>query len=65
MSRRRDGTYVLRMEDSLNVKRIAIEPQGRKISVASDNPFHASWNNRKRRAVHIVGRVLWFGCKMH
>ncbi len=63
-SRLRDGIYVLRMDDSLNVKRIAIEPQGRKISVVSDNSSYPSWNNLERRAVHIVGRVLWFGRKM-
>lgn len=60
-TRLRDGIYVLRMDDSLNVKRIAIEPQGRRISVVSDNPSYPSWNNLERRAVNIVGRVLWFG----
>lgn len=63
-SRLRDGIYVLRMDDSLNVKRIAIEPQGRRISVVSDNPSYPSWNNLERRAVNIVGRVLWFGRKL-
>lgn len=60
-ARLRDGIYVLRMDDSLNVKRVAIEPQGRRISVVSDNPSYPSWNNLERRAVNIVGRVLWFG----
>ena len=63
-TRLRDGIYVLRMDDALNVKRIAIEPQGRKISVVSDNPAYPSWNNLERRAVNIVGRVLWFGRKL-
>lgn len=63
-ARLRDGIYVLRMDDSLNVKRIAIEPQGRRISVVSDNPAYPTWNNLERRAVHIVGRVLWFGRKL-
>lgn len=58
------GVYVLRMDDSLNVKRVAIEPQGRRISVVSDNPSYPSWNNLERRAVNIVGRVLWFGRKL-
>ena len=63
-ARLRDGIYVLRMDDSLNVKRVAIEPQGRRISVVSDNPAYPSWNNLERRAVNIVGRVLWFGRKL-
>jgi phage repressor protein C with HTH and peptisase S24 domain len=60
-SRLRDGIYVLRMDDTLSVKRIAIEPQGRKISVTSDNPAYPSWNGLDRRNINIVGRVLWFG----
>lgn len=60
-SRLRDGIYVLRMDDTLNVKRIAIEPQGRKISVVSDNPAYPSWRGLERRGINIVGRVLWFG----
>lgn len=63
-ARLRDGIYVLRMDDSLSVKRVAIEPQGRRISVISDNPSYPSWNNLERRAVNIVGRVLWFGRKL-
>lgn len=60
-SRLRDGIYVLRMDDALSVKRIAIEPQGRKISVTSDNPAYPSWSGLDRRNINIVGRVLWFG----
>ena len=60
-SRLRDGIYVLRMDDALNVKRIAIEPQGRRISVVSDNPAYPSWRGLERRSINIVGRVLWFG----
>ena len=60
-SRLRDGIYVLRMDDALSVKRIAIEPSGRRISVTSDNPTYPSWNGLDRRNVNIVGRVLWFG----
>ena len=60
-ARLRDGIYVLRMDDALNVKRIGIEPQGRKISVISDNSAYPSWPGLDRRSVDIVGRVLWLG----
>ena len=63
-SRLRDGIYVLRMDDALSVKRIAIEPQGRRISVVSDNATYPSWHGLERRAINIVGRVLWFGRKV-
>jgi phage repressor protein C with HTH and peptisase S24 domain len=63
-SRLRDGIYVLRKDGALSVKRIAIEPQGRKISVTSDNPTHQSWTGLDRRTINIVGRVLWFGRRL-
>lgn len=63
-SKLRDGIYVLRMDGALNVKRVAIEPQGRKIAVVSDNAAYPSWQGLDRRSVNIVGRVLWFGRKV-
>src|SRR3546814_10576015 len=60
-SRLRDGIYVLRMDDMLSVKRVAIEPQGKRVSVLSDNPAYPSWRGLEKRTINIVGRVLWFG----
>lgn len=60
-SRLRDGIYVLRMNDMLSIKRIAIEPQGKRVSVLSDNPTYPSWRGLDKRMLNIVGRVLWFG----
>ena len=60
-SRVRDGIYVLRMDDMLSVKRIAFEPQGKRVSVLSDNPTFPSWHGLEKRTLNIVGRVLWFG----
>jgi phage repressor protein C with HTH and peptisase S24 domain len=60
-SRLRDGVYVLRMDDMLSVKRIAIEPQGKRVSVLSDNPTYPSWRGLEKRMLNIVGRVIWFG----
>lgn len=60
-ARVRDGIYVLRMDDMLSVKRIAIEPQGKRVSVLSDNSTFPSWHGLEKRTLNIVGRVLWFG----
>ena len=60
-SRLRDGIYVLRADDALVVKRIALKPGGRQITIASDNPAYPSWSDVERADVHIVGRVIWFG----
>lgn len=60
-SRLRDGIYVLRADDALVVKRIAIKPGGRQITIASDNPAYPTWHDMDRSEVHVVGRVIWFG----
>jgi len=64
MSWLRNGIYVLRMNDALSVKRIRVEPQGKRISVVSDNPAYPSLEGLERRAINIIGRVLWFGRKV-
>ncbi|MGB7371024.1 S24 family peptidase, partial [Erythrobacter sp.] len=60
-SRLRDGIYVLRADDALVVKRIAIKPGGKQITIASDNPSYPTWHDMDRSEVHVVGRVIWFG----
>ena len=41
--RLRDGIYVLRAEDALVVKRLALNPIGRRVTVQSDNPAYPDW----------------------
>ena len=41
--RLRDGIYVLRIDDALVVKRIALNPVGRRLTVQSDNPAYPDW----------------------
>lgn len=60
-ARLRDGVYVLRMDDALLVKRIALNPVSRTIAVMSDNPAYPSWPECDPAAVEIIGRVVWAG----
>ena len=60
-SRLRDGIYILRADDTLVVKRVAIKPGGNQITIASDNPAYPTWHDMERSEVHVVGRVIWFG----
>ncbi len=59
--RLRDGIYVLRADDSLMVKRVAITPGSRLITIASDNPAYPTWSEMDPAEIHVVGRVIWFG----
>jgi phage repressor protein C with HTH and peptisase S24 domain len=60
----RDGIYVLRVEDSLLVKRLAIHPLGRRVTVQSDNPAYPDWPDCGLEDVHCIGRVIWAGRKI-
>ncbi|HEX7874121.1 MAG TPA: S24 family peptidase [Sphingobium sp.] len=59
--RLRDGIYVLRLEDSLMVKRIALTLKKGRFSVRSDNSAYPDWEDVAPQSVSIVGRVIWAG----
>lgn len=59
----RDGIYVLRMDDVLLVKRVAIGPSG-KFSVRSDNAQYPDWEDVSAGSVNIIGRVVWTGRRL-
>jgi phage repressor protein C with HTH and peptisase S24 domain len=63
-ARLRDGIYVMRRDEELIVKRVAVNPATRRISVQSDNPAYPSWPECDADAIAIVGRVVWAGRKM-
>lgn len=59
--RLRDGIYVLRVDDMLMVKRLAINPAARSISIVSDNAAYPVWADRDPREIEIIGRAVWTG----
>jgi phage repressor protein C with HTH and peptisase S24 domain len=59
--RLRDGIYVLRADDVLVVKRLALHPVGRKVTVQSDNPAYPDWPDCSLDDIHCIGRVIWAG----
>ena len=59
--RLRDGIYVLRRDDALSVKRIAVDPAGRRVTIGSDNPDYPSFAGIKLSTIAIIGRVVWAG----
>ncbi len=62
--RLRDGIYVLRREDTLMVKRIAINPFAARASVTSDNPAYPEWKDVELSTLAIIGRVIWAGRRL-
>ena len=59
--RLRDGIYVLRIEDALVVKRLALNPLGRRVTVQSDNPAYSDWPDCRLDEINCIGRVIWSG----
>lgn len=62
--RLRDGIYVLRIDDALYVKRIAVNPMTKRLSIISDNPLHSQWPDCDPAAVDLIGRVVWVGRRL-
>lgn len=63
-TRLQDGIYVLRRDDTLTVKRIAVHPGTRKITISSDNSSYPSWPDCDPEDVDVIGRVVWSGRKI-
>lgn len=62
--RLRDGIYVLRRDDALMVKRLAINPATRRITIRSDNPAYQDWPDCDPATLNVIGRVVWAGRKV-
>jgi hypothetical protein len=63
-NRVRDGIYVLRVDDAVVVKRIALHPMGGKVTVQSDNPAYPDWPDFNFDKINCIGRVIWAGRKV-
>jgi phage repressor protein C with HTH and peptisase S24 domain len=59
--RLRDGIYVLRFDEALLVKRLALNPNNRHISIRSDNAAYPSWEDCDPSNIVVIGRVIWAG----
>lgn len=59
--RLRDGIYVLRIDDAVVVKRLALNPTGRRVTVQSDNPAYPDWPDCSLNDIKLIGRVIWSG----
>jgi phage repressor protein C with HTH and peptisase S24 domain len=62
--RLRDGIYVLRVDGALLVKRLAIHPVGRRVTVQSDNPAYGDLPDCGLDEIECIGRVIWTGRKI-
>ncbi len=64
LARLRDGIYVIRVDEALIVKRIALNPVTRRVTVQSDNPAYTDWPDLALADVNCIGRVIWAARKV-
>ena len=62
--RPRDGIYVIRRDEALLVKRIALGPSAGRVTVRSDNDAYPSWPDIALHEIEVIGRVVWIGRKL-
>ena len=62
--RLRDGIYVLRVGGALLIKRLAVHPVGRRVTVQSDNPAYSDMPDCEMDEIDCVGRVIWAARKV-
>ena len=60
----RDGIYVLRRDETLMVKRLALAPSSATLTISSDNPAYPTWPDCPLDSVTVVGRVVWAGRRL-
>ncbi|QLC26703.1 helix-turn-helix transcriptional regulator [Parasphingopyxis algicola] len=62
--RLRDGIYVLRVDNALMVKRIAMNPASRRFTIKSDNDGYPDWPDCDLDTLEVIGRVVWAGRRL-
>lgn len=55
---------MLRRDDTLIVKRLAVNPSSKLVTIASDNAAYPAWSEVKPASINVVGRVVWTGRKV-
>jgi len=58
---RREGLYVIRIDNMLQVKRISMHPVSKLLTVKSDNPAYRTYDNIPPDDIALMGRVVWIG----
>jgi hypothetical protein len=64
-ARLQDGIYVLRRDETLMVKRIAVHPGSALLTISSDNNSYPTWPDCDANDVEVIGRVVWAGRKIN
>jgi phage repressor protein C with HTH and peptisase S24 domain len=57
----REGIYVLRLDDTLLIRRVTMHPATKRLTISADNPRYQPYNDLDPDALEALGRVIWIG----
>jgi phage repressor protein C with HTH and peptisase S24 domain len=58
---RREGIYVLRIDDTLMIKRVTVHPATKRVTLGTDNARYQTYEDLDAGNVEALGRVIWIG----
>lgn len=58
---RREGIYVIGVDDTLMVKRVTMHPKSKRVTLRADNPRYDTYSDLDPDRLHVAGRVIWIG----
>ena len=58
---RREGLYVLSVDDTLMVKRVTMHPSTKRVTIKSDNDRYEAYRDLDPDNLDVLGRVIWLG----
>ncbi len=58
---RREGIYVLRLEDTLLIRRVSMHPATMRVTISADNVRYQPYADLDPDALETLGRVVWIG----
>jgi phage repressor protein C with HTH and peptisase S24 domain len=61
---RREGLYIIRIDNELLVKRLSVHPVTKLLTIKSDNAAYRTYEDIDPEEVAIFGRVVWIGRRL-
>ena len=61
---RSDGIFVLHFDEHLLIKRLCIDPVGKKASIVSDSPHYPNVEQCGLDDIRVLGRAIWLGRRL-
>jgi phage repressor protein C with HTH and peptisase S24 domain len=58
---RREGIYVLKLDDTLLIRRVTMHPATKRVTIAADNASYQPYTDLDPDALETLGRIIWIG----